>query len=295
MKHTVRWMMIAFVLGGVACNQHSCWPSSWTFAPPAPSVAPIDGVYEEYKAHHHWMDPVDGGDVIEPENKEGSVATFTNPRYDICYEELPIEKRLRVETDADFVRMVRWLRDGDPCVRCVAEHVLSPALGRGKSDSISDQETDGVEYQSLLCALSQRIDASGTAHDPNLFAGTMVSLDGTAFRRMLKGRWREEPSSERQTSVAVLDATSNDLQLTKESAQPSEPSPTHIEWSSHFEEVRTTPLCRFAIDGRTPEMGIRHFLFLPVTNDLVWFAYSNEGVEKMGDPRWQKMRRAGGS
>lgn len=278
--------LIAASIGSASCRSRRA-PSDVDAA-----VSPIDEVYARYKADRTWIDPNDAStQLVAPSNHEGSLATCAHCDYDICYEDLPIEDRLKIESDADLVRMVRWLRDRDVCVRRVAEHVLWPKLGLpGDAMSVSVQDMEGWEYHSIFCAMKARLDRGKAPYDPRIFDGLMVSLTDQDFLGTLGGTWQEDARN--QFRQLILDIGSGTMRVTEKMLHP-DPQAPDIAWSNKFDGARFNEKGQFELTGESPKAHTRHYLFWPVAKDIVWIAYSNEGAELAPDTRdWKKLRRA---
>lgn len=256
-----------------------------------PALDPIDAVYERYEKDHTWVDPADPSKalVAEPQN-DGSFATCAHCDYDICYEPLPIEGKLRLTSDTDLAKMVRWLRSPDTCMRRVAEDLSWPKLGLGSGGmSVSVQDTQGVEYHSILCAIKARLDATKTPYDPKIFDGTTVSLTAKEVASLLTGTWREAVGSSSNRQL-VLEFTTDGLRLDDQTVHP-EPNAVPRSWSGTNAEGELDAMSRYALDAHSKEGAVRHFLFWPITHDLVYMAVSNQGAA-LGSPDWKKMKKA---
>jgi hypothetical protein len=278
-------------LGVVALGATSCSERAGASDAGVP-LHPIDAVYERYKEDRSWVDPSEPSRPLTVEvSNEGSFATCARCDYEICYEPLPITQKLRIGSDADLVRMVRWLRDTDPCVRRVAEEVVGRHLGlvRGSGMSVAVQDTRGFEYHEIVCSLKARLDASGTAYDPKTFDGVVMSLPEKEISTFLAGRWEE---SVKPTAAWKLVAEiSGDTIRVKMKATVPEPNAVDPVWSNRLEDPHVNAMSQLEVDGRSSDLARRRFLFWPIDQDQMWMAYSGQGAE-LGDPNWKKMRRS---
>jgi hypothetical protein len=170
----------------------------------------------------------------------------------------------------------------------VAEKVTWPKLGlAGDGMSVSVQDREGVEYHALVSSLKAHVDLAKLTYDPKLFDGLMVSLTEKDFSALLQGSWTRVDDAARGL---VVEIGSDTIRVTQKTKQP-DPERPDIAWTSRFDHVRVNPKVQFEIAGQAPDGAIRHYLFWPVTRDVVWLAYSNQGAE-LGDPSWTKMKRS---
>lgn len=277
--------LLLVALGSPSCGERA------DAADAGPPLHPIDAVYERRKQDQSWIDPSDPSRTLTVEvSNEGSFATCAGCDYEICYEPLPITQKLRIGSDADLVRMVRWLRDTDPCVRRVAEEVVGAHLGLVRGGmSVSVQDTRGLEYHAIMCGLKARLDASSTPYDPKLFDGVVMSLPENEISTFLAGRWEEsvEPTAVRQL---VAEISGDTIHVTTKATAPA-PSAVDPGWSNRLQDPHVNAMSQLEVDGRAPDGARRRFLFWPIDQDQLWMAYSGQGAE-LPNPNWKKMKRS---
>jgi hypothetical protein len=251
---------------------------------------PVDRVFERYERDHVWIDPASGNEALaRPGRNEGSVATCAHCDYPVCYEAPPIEDDLVIRRDEDLVRWIRWLRAPDPCVRRVAEHALSTRFGTGAGGlSVSVQDMHGLEYHALACGLRARLDAAKIPYEPSAFDGLYVALAERDFAPISGGRWQSGDG--RRT----VDVTADSIGV-RDAAAPGgtkSPAPPDRVYTDRVTEIRVSPACRFEVTGLTKDGAVRTYALVPVSEDVLWFAASNEGVGfASADPIFERLTK----
>jgi hypothetical protein len=163
-------------LGGVTigCRPVETKPPVVTSAPTVPPLPSASGVSTRPNEQSHPLDELFRDyqkKLPEPATlSEGNGATLECPyhgyvTYTLLY---AIAKKLPLQSDADVARLVRWYRDGDPCIRYIAIEAFLPKIthDRDRLSLPGMHEPDDYQYRDILVSAKLFLDDKRVAHDP---------------------------------------------------------------------------------------------------------------------------------
>lgn len=189
--------------------------------------------------------------------------------------------RLPIESDDDLVRLVRWARHDDVCIRQMAMDAIVERIKLDPNNlSVPGMhEPEDYQHHEIFVALRKYFDAKSISFDPQIFAGMMLDVTAKDFA-MMNGRWEEEATA----SKNFVQFVEFDGELLRVTLHRVEPSP---KWPDRTTTTKVGPVTvndrhQFVI----PHDAESTYLFWPVRADIVWF---HEGVGY-----WTKLRKKGG-
>ncbi len=192
-------------------------------------------------------------------------------------------ERLPFEGDADVARLVRWYRDGDPCIRQIAVGALLPKIAHDRNRlSLPDMhEPDNYQYRDILVSAKQFLDTKRVAYGPSLFDGTIVSVAATDFGAMLHGSWKEAITKAHNFQY-LLEIDAESVRVTHHRTTPDPKWPDRPS-SLTIKDVAVNGRQQFVVSGAD-----QTYTFMPVTRSVVWF--------DNGEPNdWLKLEKSSSS
>lgn len=205
-------------------------------------------------------------------------------------------EKLPVKSDEDVVRLARWARDRDVCVRQIALDALVKRVGHDRDRLVLPDMHDPEHYvyHDIFVSTLVYLDKKRVRYSPKLFAGLMLNLRREDFFRSMRGEWREEAKG--KNFLLRVELTADELRVTRARTEPDPAWPDHT-WTSKIKEVQVDARRRYVVSakwsvesnakgyqGKKIEPSDDVYRVWPVATDLVWFA---DGP----DEDWVKLRR----
>jgi hypothetical protein len=193
-------------------------------------------------------------------------------------------QKVALQSDEDVVRLARWARDPDVCVRQIALKVLVDKVGFDSNRLVlpSMHEPDHYLYRDIFVSVLAYLDAKKIRHSPKLLAGMMLDIRGADFEATMRGEWRESPKG--KNFIAIVAVNGGELRVTRARTEPDPKWPDRV-WAGKVTAVQVNAKRQYVVRGRAAgEPDEQSHLFWPVTSDIVWFEDGAPG-------HWVKLRR----
>lgn len=193
-------------------------------------------------------------------------------------------QKVALQSDEDVVRLARWARDPDVCVRQIALKVLVDKVGFDSNRLVlpSMHEPDHYLYRDIFVSVLAYLDEKKTRYSPKLLAGMMLDIRGADFEQTMRGEWRESPKG--KNFIAIVTVNGRELRVTRARTEPDPKWPDRT-WAGKVETVQVNTKRQYVVRGRAAgEPEDASHLFWPVTSDVVWFEDGSPG-------HWVKLRR----
>jgi hypothetical protein len=196
-------------------------------------------------------------------------------------------RKITPKSDEDVVRLARWARDPDVCVRQIALEALVKKVGFDSNRLVlpSMHEPDHYLYRDIFVSVLAYLDEKKVRYSPKLLAGMMLDIRGADFEATMRGEWRESPKG--KNFIAIVAVNGGELRVTRARTEPDPKWPDRT-WAGKIESVQVNAKRQYVVSGSAAgEAEDASHLFWPVTRDVVWFEDGSPG-------RWVKLRRTSG-
>jgi hypothetical protein len=277
-------------LAGAAlgCRSAGTQPAEATNAPATPAVPPASGASGTKLRSDEPAHPLDelfrGYQKKLPEPatlSEGNGATLKCPHHGyVTYTLLfATAEKLPLQSDADVARLVRWYRDGDPCIRYIALEGFLPKIthDRDRLSLPGMHEPGDYQHRDILVSVKLFLDAKRVAYDAKLFDGVIVSVTPKDFGPMLHGNWKEAiTKSYNFRHLVAIDAKSVRVTRQKTTPDPQWPDRTS---TTEIQNVAVDERQQFVVSGAD-----QTYTFMPVTSGVAWFDNGEPGD-------WRKLEK----
>jgi hypothetical protein len=205
-------------------------------------------------------------------------------------------EKLPVKSDEDVVRLARWARDRDVCVRQIALDALVKKVGYDPDRLVLPDmhEPDHYIYHDIFVSTLAYLERKRVRHSRKLFAGLMLDIRAQDFFKSMRGVWREEAKG--KNFLRVVEVGADQLRATLARTEP-DPARPEFTWTSKVKDVEVDARRRYVVkaewsvesnntgyQGKKIEPSDDVYEFWPVASDVVWF---DDGPEE----QWVKLRR----
>jgi hypothetical protein len=197
-------------------------------------------------------------------------------------------RKVSAKSDEDVVRLARWARDPDVCVRQIALDVLVKKVGFDSNRLVLPDmhEPDNHLYHDIFVSVLAHLDAKQVRYSPKLVSGLMLDIRGTDFEATMRGEWRE--STKGKNFIVIVAVNGNELRVTRARTEPDPKWPDQV-WAGTVKSVQVNAKRQYVVSGVSSAGEPRNeaYVLWPVASNVVWFEDGAPG-------HWVKLRRTSG-